>query len=64
MSHDEIMTIKECARYLKTSVSTLYRLSQNAKMPSFKISGQWRFKKELIDKWICDGSKAHQKSSQ
>ncbi len=58
MVHDEIMVIHECARYLKTSVSTIYRLAQKAKIPSFKISGQWRFKKELIDNWIREGSLA------
>jgi len=56
MKADEIMTIEECAKYLKTSISTLYRLAQKRKIPSFKVSGQWRFKKELIDSWICDNS--------
>ncbi|NVM54629.1 MAG: helix-turn-helix domain-containing protein [Candidatus Helarchaeota archaeon] len=53
---DEIMTIDECAKYLKTSLSTLYKLAQEGKMPAFKLSGQWRFKKDLIDKWMEDES--------
>ena len=56
MSSDEIMTIEECAKYLKTSISTIYRLSQKRRIPSFKVSGQWRFKKELIDSWIRETS--------
>jgi len=56
--HEEIMTIQDVAKYLKTSVSTIYRLAQKAGMPAFKISGQWRFKKELIDNWIREGSLA------
>ena len=56
MVYDKIMVIQECAQYLKTSVSTIYRLAQKANIPSFKISGQWRFKKELIDNWIREGS--------
>jgi len=53
----EIMTIEECAKYLKTSVSTIYRLAQKRKIPSFKVSGQWRFKRDLIDTWVCENSK-------
>ena len=57
MKGDEIMTIQECARYLKTSISTIYRLAQKRRIPSFKVSGQWRFKKELLDSWISENSK-------
>jgi len=48
----EIMTMEECTEYLKTSLSTLYKLVQKGKIPAFKLSGQWRFKKDLIDEWI------------
>ena len=57
MKTDEIMTIEECAKYLKTSISTIYRLAQKRKIPSFKVLGQWRFKKEYIDSWIHENSK-------
>ena len=57
MKTDEIMTIEECAKYLKTSISTIYRLAQKRKIPSFKVLGQWRFKKEYIDTWIRENSK-------
>lgn len=56
MNPSEIMTIEECAKYLKTSLSTLYKLAQEAKIPAFKLSGQWRFKKDLIDKWMEEES--------
>lgn len=56
MDFPEIMTIEECAKYLKTSVSTFYKLAQKGKIPGFKLLGQWRFKKDLIDKWIADES--------
>jgi len=52
MNDSEIINIEECAKYLKTSLSTLYKLAQEGKIPAFKLSGQWRFKKELIDEWI------------
>ncbi|MFQ6069850.1 MAG: helix-turn-helix domain-containing protein [Candidatus Aminicenantales bacterium] len=56
METSEVMTIEECAEYLKISLSTLYKLAQKGKVPGFKLSGQWRFKKDLIDRWISDES--------
>jgi len=52
MNTSEIMTMEECTEYLKTSLTTLYKLAQKGKIPAFKLSGQWRFKKDLIDEWI------------
>jgi excisionase family DNA binding protein len=57
MDTSAIMTIEECAKYLKISLSTLYKLAQVGKIPAFKLSGQWRFKKDLIDEWIHQESK-------
>jgi len=48
---EEIMTIEECAKYLKTSVSTIYRLAQEGKIPATKVGNQWRFQKKKIDEW-------------
>lgn len=52
---EEIMTIKNCAKYLKTSVSTIYRLAQEGKIPASKVGNQWRFKKRKIDEWLDSG---------
>ncbi|MCL0046893.1 helix-turn-helix domain-containing protein [Thermodesulfovibrionales bacterium] len=49
---EEIMTIEECAKYLKTSVSTIYKLAQEGKIPASKVGNQWRFRKEEIDNWL------------
>ena len=48
----DIMTIKEVANYLKMTEKTIYRLAKERKIPSFKVGGNWRFKKEAIDEWI------------
>ena len=53
---EEIMTIEECAKYLKTSVSTIYRLAQEGKIPASKVGNQWRFRKEKIDEWLDQGA--------
>ena len=53
--NEEIMTIEECAKYLKTSVSTIYRLAQQGKIPATKVGNQWRFQKKKIDEWLEKG---------
>lgn len=49
---DEIMTVKEVAEYLKLHHMTVYKLVQKGKIPATKVGGSWRFKKEIIDKWL------------
>jgi len=51
-SRSSIMTPKEAASYLGLHIITLYRLIKKGKLPSFKIGGQWRIKKDLLDSWI------------
>jgi len=45
-----IMGIKETADYLKMKEQTVYRLVQKRKIPALKIGGQWKVKKEHIDR--------------
>jgi excisionase family DNA binding protein len=52
MSTNEIMTVKQIANYLQMDEHTIYRLARKGKIPAFKLEGQWRFKKDLVDKWI------------
>lgn len=54
---DEIMTVEELAKYLKTGVATIYKLAQEGKIPATKVGNQWRFRKEKIDEWMDKGSK-------
>lgn len=53
----EIMTVKEVASYLKMKPVTIYKLSKEGKIPAFRVASFWRFKKDLIDKWLSDESK-------
>lgn len=57
--NEEVMTLRELARYLKVDKKTIYRLVKEGKIPSFKVRGQWRFKKGLIDKWIEEKSSSN-----
>jgi len=52
----EIMTVKQVAEYLQMDEHTIYKLARSGQIPSIKIAGQWRFKKEVIDKWISEQS--------
>ncbi len=49
---NELMNIKEAAGYLRLNYMTLYKLAQKRKVPAFKVGGNWRFKKELLDRWM------------
>ncbi len=55
----EIMTVKEVASYLKMKPVTIYKLAKQGKIPAFKVASFWRFKKDLIDKWLDEETKKH-----
>lgn len=46
----EILTAQEVATYLRVHPYTVKRLARAGKLPGFKIGGQWRFKKESLEK--------------
>ncbi|MBD3245678.1 MAG: helix-turn-helix domain-containing protein [Candidatus Omnitrophica bacterium] len=50
----QIMTPKETAQYLGVHLMTVYRLIHKGELPGFKIGGQWRIKKDVLDTWILD----------
>jgi len=54
MKCDEIMTIKDVAKYLRLHFLTVYRLAHEGKIPVMKIGRQWRFKRSLLEKWMED----------
>jgi excisionase family DNA binding protein len=49
---ESIMTIKEIAEYLKIPKSTVYKLAQEGSIPAQKVGRHWRFKREVIDRWL------------
>ncbi len=49
---DEILTLKQVAKYLKCHASTMYRLVKHGEVPHFRLGGDIRFQKSRIDKWI------------
>ena len=49
-----LLKIKDVARYLNIHEITAYRWSQRGIIPGFRIGGQWRFKKDVLDQWMKD----------
>ena len=48
----DILTIKQVSDFLQVNERTIYKLAKSGDIPSFKVGGQWRFKREDIDSWI------------
>lgn len=51
---DSVLTIDELASYLKIAKSTLYKLSQEGKVPGQKVGRHWRYHKEAVDGWLMN----------
>ena len=52
----EIMTITEVAQYLRISLSSLYKLAQDGKIPAQKVGKHWRFHRQTLIDWIAAGN--------
>lgn len=52
MPNAEILTLKEVADLLRVAEKTVYSMAQTKDLPAFKVRGQWRFRREDIDRWI------------
>lgn len=50
--YENILTIKEAARYLKMGTSTVYKLILEKNLPATKVANKWRIKKSKLDKWM------------
>lgn len=47
----ESYTVEEVATALQLHPYTVRRLSREGKIPAFKFGGQWRFRKDEVEKW-------------
>jgi len=48
----EVMTLREASHYLGISPDTLYKYLAEKSIPAFKLGNRWRFKKDLLDRWM------------
>jgi len=50
--HTNILTVSELAEYLKLSRAKVYQMAQRGEVPGTKLGTHWRFRKDLIDRWL------------
>lgn len=56
MAEKAHLNVYAVAKYFGVKVSTVYRLAQQRQLPGFKVGGQWRFNKQLLDAWVANRS--------
>jgi len=49
---EDILTADEVASLLRMPRSTIYSMAQEARIPSFKVGRQWRFRKSALEEWV------------
>ena len=49
---DQILTVKELAKYLKFTEETIYKYVKEGNIPADRFGSRWRFDKDKIDKWL------------
>jgi excisionase family DNA binding protein len=55
-SDREFLTAREVGDLLRVHPTTIYKLIRAGKIPSFRISGDWRFRKDVILRWMAEKS--------
>lgn len=53
-----MLTLKDVCKYLGISRFTIYRLIKSGKLPTKRVSGQWRFEQRDVDKLLIYKSPA------
>jgi excisionase family DNA binding protein len=52
----EFLAVKEICDLLQVHPSTIYKLIQQDKIPSFRVGSDWRFRRDLIERWMAERS--------
>jgi excisionase family DNA binding protein len=53
---EDFFTIDELAEYLRVHPTTVYRLLRQGRLPGFRVGGNWRFRRTLIEQWQAEQS--------
>jgi excisionase family DNA binding protein len=53
---EAMLTTEQVARYLRVDKFTVYRLVTQKKLPAFKVGNQWRFKRQMVERWLLRNS--------
>ena len=57
MDEDEILTVREVAKFLRIHPTTVYRLAKNGRIPAFRVGADYRFNRVAIDRWRLAGAR-------
>ena len=52
----DILTVKEICELLRVHPSTVYKLLREGKIPGFRIGNEWRFRRDVIMRWMTQRS--------
>ena len=65
MAADEVLTMKEICDLLQVNQSTVYKLVRQGSIPGFRVGSDWRFRRDVIERWMVelsmDGQQARPK---
>lgn len=48
------LSVEETARWLGVTSRTIYRLVKSGQLPAFRVGGQWRFSRAILEAWVAD----------
>ena len=48
------LSVAETARWLGVTSRTIYRLVKSGQLPAFRVGGQWRFSRAILEAWVAD----------
>lgn len=51
----DVLTTREAADFLRTSVDSVKRLARDGKLPAAKLGNEWRFSRRKLLDWIERG---------
>jgi excisionase family DNA binding protein len=54
MAADEVLTMKEICDLLQVNKSTVYKLVRRGSIPGFRVGSDWRFRRDVIERWIVE----------
>ena len=65
MAADEVLTMEEVCDLLQVHKSTVYKLVRRGSIPGFRVGSDWRFRRDVIERWMVelsmDGQQARPK---
>jgi excisionase family DNA binding protein len=52
MNPDPLLSVKEAAKYLRVSLSTMYEIAEREKFPVIKVTSDRKIRKSVLDDYI------------